>query len=151
MSNQFNLLAAMRNRLSPNPSKQATPASSRPASPLQSVEADLEQAISKLSVNQSDCLLPPGTTAFNDREQQKLTEQLFRTLDTVKVQQGAAAAAELANSGKPKQLTLAKCFEHFLGCDVLDGENGLVCDNCNGKLPDNDTPPLPFTTKLRAT
>ncbi|ORY35202.1 hypothetical protein BCR33DRAFT_504958 [Rhizoclosmatium globosum] len=102
----FNLLAAMRNRLSPNPSKQATPASSRPASPLQSVEADLEQAISKLSVNQSDCLLPPGTTTFNDREQQKLTEQLFRTLDTVKVQQGAAAAAELANSGKPKQLTL---------------------------------------------
>ncbi|KAI9343161.1 hypothetical protein BDR26DRAFT_917678 [Obelidium mucronatum] len=150
---KFNLLAAMKRTLSGSGSRRSTPntslPSSRPATPPLTAES-LEQSLASISILSPIASndTPRTTPSPSDLAQTKLTEQLFRTIDTVRVQQGAAAAAEL----KPlpaNTITLAKCFESFLGCDILEGENGLVCDRCNG-VPENDAenPPTAFT-KLR--
>ncbi|KAJ3016850.1 UNVERIFIED_CONTAM: Ubiquitin carboxyl-terminal hydrolase 45 [Siphonaria sp. JEL0065] len=147
---KFNLFAAMKRTLSGSGSKRATPSVSRPTSrpptpPPVSAEF-LEQSLNNLTIND---VIPCTTPSPSDLAQAKLTEQLFRTLDTIRVQQGAVAAEELKQQSSQPSITLAKCFETFLGCDVLEGENGLVCDKCNGVAENElENPPTAFT-KLR--
>ncbi|KAJ3072563.1 ubiquitin-specific protease ubp2 [Podochytrium sp. JEL0797] len=154
---KFNLLAAIR-KLNPSVSRRTSPHPSRPSSPLHLLETGLDEAIAQLNLSQGvtttsepsvsatfhPSLATPATTPPpTDR---RLTEQLFRTLDTLKVQHGAAAVDELKkdSSSIASALTLAKCFESFLGCDVLEGANGLVCDRCNGITDDQNMPPLGY-------
>ncbi|KAJ3020039.1 UNVERIFIED_CONTAM: Ubiquitin carboxyl-terminal hydrolase 16 [Siphonaria sp. JEL0065] len=130
---KFNLFAAMKRTLSGSGSKRSTPSVSRPTSrpttpPPISAES-LEQSLNNLSVTD---VTPRATPSPSDLAQAKLTEQLFRNIDTIRVQQGAVAAEEVKQQSLQPSITLAKCFETFLGCDVLEGENGLVCDKCNG-------------------
>ncbi|KAJ3116309.1 Ubiquitin carboxyl-terminal hydrolase 16 [Physocladia obscura] len=129
---KFNPFSAIRSKIT-SP-RATTPASSRASSPYSSPRTlDLDRMLDKLNSttntakgnSDQNMLQVPQASSFPPLDQ--LTHDLFRPLDTAKILQGAAAP-------KPQGLTLANCIENFLGCDVLEGENGLVCDRCNAEI-----------------
>ncbi|KAJ3339272.1 ubiquitin-specific protease ubp2 [Entophlyctis luteolus] len=44
---------------------------------------------------------------------------------------------------RPQGLTLVGCLENFLNCDVLDGDNGLLCEWCNGRVSSDSLARVP--------
>ncbi|KAI8844558.1 hypothetical protein BJ741DRAFT_588737 [Chytriomyces cf. hyalinus JEL632] len=150
------------NKLTPSGSKKATPSNSRPPSPFQiNSDSNLEAAIEKLNMSLSvsdpklskseSNLLKPGPSASppqRNAAQVQLTERLFRAIDTVSAQQGLPAGSVAQPTSK--SLSLAKCLENFLSCDILEGSNGLVCEKCNGLPPTTTGFPNASTPDLSA-
>ncbi|KAI9364374.1 hypothetical protein DFJ73DRAFT_809061 [Zopfochytrium polystomum] len=60
----------------------------------------------------------------------QLIEKLLRQLEPA-----------MSDSGGAAKLSVSKCLQSFMSVDILDGNNKLVCEACNGLLKDSDKTP----------